>query len=190
MFGLVPAPGAVREYSPDRRWVTKSLPDPAAGADFVFTVPGSEGWLVQGLIARFTADANVATRQPRLFADDQTTRWLEIPAGATVAAAGTDRYTLILGGPTGVTSSPAAAAWGGPTMLYLPPGHRLGADTNNLQVGDQWTVVRIAVIVTTIRGALAAAEAELRRRADEAAAFQEAGRDPAAYFTGQPLGGG
>lgn len=186
MFGLVPQPGAVREFSPDRRWVAKPLSDPAAGTDFVFTVPGSEAWLVQGLIARLTTSAVVGTRQPRLFADDQTTRWLEVPSGSSLAASSTDRYTLILGGPTGVTSSPAAAAWGGPSVLYLPPGHRFGVDTNNLDAGDQWTVVRLAVIVTTIRGALAAAEAELLRRAQEADTFREAGRDPAAYFAGQP----
>jgi len=186
MFGALPAPEAVREFSPDRSWRSFRIPDPAAGADFRVTVPGGEGWLVQGLLATLTTSAVVATRQPRLTADDQTDTWLMIPAGDSPAASTTTQYTLILGGPTGVTSSPASDVWGGPSLLYLPPGHRFGPVTNNLQAADAWTVIRMAVIVVTIRGALAAAEAELRRRAAEADVYREAARHPAAYFVPQP----
>lgn len=118
---------------------------PAAGADFVFTVPANTRMRIISLDATLTTSAAVANRNPALIVDDGANVVGEINAGVNQAASLAQEYTW---GDT----LPFSALFGGnltaplPSNLILPGGWRVRSETTAIDVADQWTNANIHVI--------------------------------------------
>lgn len=117
-------------------------PNPAAGADFTFTVPASARMRVGSFAAIFTASVAAANRNVQIIIDDGTAvdiYWIHdlavsITAGQTINVAGTTTNS-----PTGIVTTIQSVVL--PPNLVLPVGHRLRSQTQNIQAGDQWSAI-------------------------------------------------
>ncbi|HXG40218.1 MAG TPA: hypothetical protein VNJ28_04675 [Candidatus Limnocylindrales bacterium] len=124
------------------------LADPAAGSDWLATVPAGHVWLLEAIGARLITSATVMSRVPNLTVGDGVGTVLEIAPAGPVGAGETKRLAWLpdvgaidaLGG--GVAPLPRIA---------LGPGWTVGTTTLGLQAGDTWTQVRIVVVDLTVR---------------------------------------
>lgn len=125
-----------------RRWRVLAPVDPAAGVDWVIQATGAAALRIVSLRARLVTSAAVANRLVTLFADDSEKVWYQQPATVVQTAGSTTDYCAHTG------ATPGGALGGTLTVplpragLLLLPGHRLGAATALLDVGDQWSTVR------------------------------------------------
>lgn len=122
-----------------------TITNPAAGAEFIIQPPGGAFWRVVGLAFRLVTDANVADRNVNLSLNDQTDTYTECRSGVDQAASLTGRYSAFPGASPGgfaITLVNIALPEGG---ALLQPGHRLTSRTVNIQVGDQYSLIRALV---------------------------------------------
>lgn len=126
-----------------RRWRQINRPNPAVATDWVFTNPGETVLRIVSLVARLTADANVANRTVTLFANNQTVTTYRQEA-TVVQTAGQTRDYCAHTGAVQTPATPTTLSFGLPGEgLLLLPGHRLSVVTANIQVGDQWSLIGI-----------------------------------------------
>lgn len=123
---------------------TVTVANPAAGADWVWTVPSSTAWQIQSIRAQLVTSAAVANRTPVLRVTDTAGNIvLDAPATAAQAASATVVYEWVAG-------VPDQALTGGDLQLELPTGLTLEANwtvqtvTAGIQAGDQWSLIVIA----------------------------------------------
>lgn len=119
---------------------------PAAGADWRHTCPGQGIHRVVAMRAVLTTSAAVANRAVALVLSDGTDDFATIPAGAAIAASQTGVVATIPG-------APAVGAANGPLLLPSPtdgflllPGWSLRTATGLIDVGDQWSAIRLWVV--------------------------------------------
>lgn len=134
--------------TPLRRYPrTVLVPQPAAGSDWSYTVPGGVMWRLVTVLGQFATSAVVASRAPFLTVSDGATVYLKVPPQATQAASNTDQYVWW-------RDAPQYAVGGGVVQpipeLTLMPGYAIAALTTALDVGDQWSGVVLHVIETMI----------------------------------------
>lgn len=124
-----------------RRWRTRKIPNPVAGADWTFKAPGGFYWRITSVVARLVTSAAVANRVVTLRASDQTNTWyaqetpLAVPQNTTV-----DFCAHTGGGGTSGTALTLVLALPSEGLL-LPPGNQLVAVTTAIDVADQWSNV-------------------------------------------------
>lgn len=119
---------------------TVNQPNPAAGADWTFTVPVSARMRVQSFAATFTASATVANRQVALFVDDGANVYWSHVLGSNITASQVATVTGTgTNAPTGVVATTQSFVI--PPGLILPPGHRIRTVTTGIQAGDQWSAI-------------------------------------------------
>ena len=122
-----------------------TVANPAAGADWVATVPTGARWLVQFVSAALTTSAAVATRVPQIQIKDAggTIVW-ENSGDNTVAGVTNAQYSwaggVPLQGNNNVNQMPI------PDFCYLLQGFTIGPLTPGLQAGDQWSAIRVTVV--------------------------------------------
>lgn len=115
---------------------------PAAGADFVYTVPGSIRVRITSLSALLTTAVAAANRLPSIIIDDGANVVAMIPSGNTQAASLAEQYTW-------ADSCPQAALFDNkviaplPSNLILKAGWRVRSNTTAIQAADQWSAVFI-----------------------------------------------
>lgn len=110
--------------------------DPAAGSEFIYTVPANTRLKVRGGYAQLVTDATVANREPTIQIDDGALVFLTTSASAAQTASLTRTYYPIPGGPSGNALS--VYHWPLPHTLILGPGSRVQSVTAALQAGDNW----------------------------------------------------
>lgn len=117
------------------------LPNPALGADPIFTVPGNQVWQVLALTGVLVTSAVVANRRPSVIVDDQTTTLTQVASGIVTAASLTTRYSFT--GGYDLETGAAGAAVSDPFLadVAIPAGYRLRFSTFALDVNDQWSAV-------------------------------------------------
>lgn len=134
--------------------------DPAAGAEFSVTVPGSAVWRVIAIAWSFVTDATVATRFPRL----------EVTDGESVFTrmimVGDQTASLVIPRFAGHGLERADGAGGGVTSgllnpLIMLPGWVIRSVTSNMVAGDNYAAPILYVSETPQRG-LAAGQDALR----------------------------
>jgi hypothetical protein len=119
--------------------------NPAAGADWVFTVPGLSRARVISISATLATAVTVATRFAELVIDDGANVLAEIPAPASQLASLTNDYTW-------ADSAPEFAAIDAvvlaplPANLILPSPFRIRSETTAIQGTDQWSNIWLHVI--------------------------------------------
>lgn len=122
--------------------------NPAAGADFTVTVPSGKFWRLLTMIATLQTSAVVAARAVKLFIDDGTDNLYETGNNDTGHSASiTAQYSFAPGCPMSTTAVPASAVlrhFPVPEMVLMP-GYRIRIVTGALDVGDQWSAIKLLV---------------------------------------------
>jgi len=118
--------------------------NPAAGADWSLTFGSGQRLWIHAIYAQFAASAVAANRQAYLLLKDTAGHvlWELAPsttmtAGATYNLNWTECATLS----TGIAADRVIPL---PTETYLYGGYIIGTSTANIDVGDQWSGIRIA----------------------------------------------
>lgn len=131
-----------------RSRIVSPVASPAAGADWLATVPAGHLWRPFSVTALLTTSAVVANRQVSLVLTDGTLTYATLTAPAVQVASTAVRYTwaaidtfLALG----------LIQNGALPDVDIPPGWTLGVSTVALDVGDQWSAIRLGLIDTTER---------------------------------------
>jgi hypothetical protein len=116
--------------------------NPAAGADWIYTVGTLRRQAVRSFNALFTAAAAVANRQVELIIDDganimwRTSAPVNITANQVVNVSGTGTNA-----PTGIITTDISVVI--PPGLVMPQNWRLRALTTAIQAADQWSAIAI-----------------------------------------------
>lgn len=117
---------------------------PAAGAQFTISVTTGRRWRFQGLSAQLTTSATVANRRVTFFVDDGSNPIIKMTAPADQTASLTVEYYAAAYG-----VQPALASGNHwlpfPDNLYLPFGWRVRSEVDNMQAGDLWEFISLAV---------------------------------------------
>lgn len=135
---------------------------PAAGADWTVTVPAGEYWVVIAANAQLVTDANVAARGPKLAFDAGAAAdtFYETGNSGTGQAASTTKQYSFGPGCAMETASPASGVFStfplpvAPPAMILFPGYRIRMITGAIQVGDQWSNIRLLVMSETMEQTL------------------------------------
>jgi hypothetical protein len=135
------AGAALSRIRGERRDIT--LPAPAAGADWVYTLANGSGFRVLALVWTLTASAQVAKRYPsfRIQDGDGNTRLL-VPDTGEVAAASVATVSAAQNITTATSSSGLIFGLQVPNLI-MDQGWRIGSFTTNLQTEDQISGVRM-----------------------------------------------
>ena len=122
-----------------------ALPNPAAGAELSYSLPGSEYTLVHAVTFKLVTSSSAATRTVFLdFVDGSATIIARHSPGFTQAASKTTVYTF------GVDllsyGANDAAAMGAPLLeMFLRRGQKITTTITNVQSADQISDVRLVV---------------------------------------------
>jgi hypothetical protein len=124
-------------------FVSATVANPGAGADWTFTAPGTTQVRIIGTSATLTTSAAVANRVPELIFDDGAappfafgTPNQSVPASQTVKVGGTNA-------PMGAAANVADVMVSIPQGIILRPGSRISSNTINIQGADQWSNIRV-----------------------------------------------
>lgn len=117
--------------------------NPAPGADWTFLPPGQATYRIMSLRAVLTASAAVANRLTTLSITDGETTWAFMP-GATAITAGLTVAVETYPGAAQHGSLAAGLVLASPTDGWiLRPNWRIVAATTAIDVGDQWSAIRV-----------------------------------------------
>lgn len=113
---------------------------PAAGAEFVDTVPANRRWALQAVAFLLTTSAAVANRTPVLTIDDGANIIWEASNNANVVASTAAKFRAGAGvQQSTITANDFAIAL--PEILLLPAGSRIRTVTGGLQGADAYTAI-------------------------------------------------
>jgi hypothetical protein len=125
--------------------ISQSIANPAAGADWVFTVPAAKQYILKSAYFTLVTSATVATRSVLLVIDDGANRLFRGDTNATQAASLTQIYSAG-SGTIGQTAAIQTNTIGLPTDMPLAAGWRVGTQTLNIQAADQFTGIRLGLL--------------------------------------------
>lgn len=123
-----------------------AVTNPAAGAEWIHTVPTGKFWRIRSILHRLTTDATVANRESRLNIDDGVFNlWQSQNDIAQTASTGV-YYNYAPGCGIGEVASPSSDSrqYSLPALILLP-GYRIRSTTVGIVAGDQYTNIRIMV---------------------------------------------
>lgn len=127
------------------RWYLAPTPQPAAGAEFVYTPTGLGFQRIWSLCFTFTASAAVPVRTPTLRLSDGNQTFWRWGAPATVAALGSVPYCGFEGANPAVSANGIVTFELPHTGLYLRQGDVLSTVTAGLDVADQYSLVGMMI---------------------------------------------
>ncbi len=118
--------------------------NPAAGADWTFTVAAGQRLRLESLSAQLVAANAGVARAVELIVDDGVNVLLRVAANATQPINTTARYSI------GALSTPSTIIATDliiniPTPLILEPGWRVRTNTVNINPADQWSAIWLNV---------------------------------------------
>jgi len=118
--------------------------NPAAGAEFTYTVPTGLRWRVIGITARIVTSIAVGNRLPTVVLNNGSADFLILPAGGIITASMTRDCTWLSG-----VSGYAAGSYvtgGLPVPLIVGPGYVIKSVTEAIQTGDDWAAANLIVM--------------------------------------------
>lgn len=136
-----------RPWRRTRRVITGAAP--AAGADWIVTVPSGKLWRLVGLTASLVTAVAAANRSPRLVVTDGKTTTLILPPVAVQAASLTGAFTWAAHVDSYATAPDQVIAL---PDLTLQAGWTIAVSTTAIQAADQWSIQALLVIETTVKG--------------------------------------
>lgn len=117
--------------------------NPALGADPIFVVPAGKVWHPLALHAVLTTSATVGMREPKLSVQDgSAAEVVSLTTTHEQAASLAFAYTWARGVPREIDTSINRVQSAMP-IIAIPAGYTFRIVTNNIQVGDQWSSVRL-----------------------------------------------
>lgn len=129
-----------------------TVANPAAGAEFLYTIPALRTVILLQAYWVLTCDANVANRVPSIVLTDGTdTIWHNHTATPVTAG-----QVALIGHSAGIMGWESPNAGGsinlGPLPLpcFLNPGFTIGSDNDSIQVGDQISAIRLTMLTEII----------------------------------------
>ena len=121
------------------------LPPPAAGAMWLYTVPGGFWARLVAVRQVFTTSAVVASRNPRIqFQDANNVPVTAVKSGVAVAASSTITTSHVIGS-ADVGSGATGNVFGYLPNMLLPPGWDVTSVVTGLDPGDAFTTVTLVV---------------------------------------------
>ena len=118
--------------------------NPAAGADWVYTVPAGAHQIVRSVSALFTAAVAVANRFPVLTVDNGIAAVVaEVPATAVIVAATAIQLTWAPG--LNQLNVNSVQTMGSPIELRALGGWRVKTVTSGIQAADQWSGIVVVL---------------------------------------------
>lgn len=124
--------------------VSTTVANPAAAADWTYTVPAGVQQTLLSVRAVLTTSATVANRIPVLRITSPTGQIIaDVAALAAQTATTTVTYVWMAGAPSNNVNNVQQMAL--PTGLRLMPGSTIQVITSGLSAGDQWS----AIVITT-----------------------------------------
>lgn len=118
--------------------------NPAAGADWTYTVPVSRRQRIQSLSSTLVTSAAAANRDVQLIVDDGVNVVWQMSAPAAVVAATTQVFSATgTNLPTGIITTTTTLVL--PPGLVLQNGHRIRTATTGIQAGDQWSNIFLMI---------------------------------------------
>lgn len=134
-----------------------ALPNPAAGADWIATVPAGHTWTLLSAQGTLTTSAAVATRLPGLDISDGAGHIIVTEAANVgVTASIVERVGFAVG--DSANQDGVGAALGNrqtvalPSGIVLPAGYTIASRTVNIQAADQWSAVVLTVLDSSAGG--------------------------------------
>lgn len=124
---------------------TYTITQPAAGAEFTRTVPGEGAWYIQAIRFTFVTSAVVATRVVQISITDGQLEYARVLSTAGQGASTTGQYTFA---PYVSAATQGAAGFSALLpfpVLLLDPGSVLTTVTAAIDVGDQYSSIRMRV---------------------------------------------
>lgn len=123
------------------------VPNPAAGADWTFTVPDNRIYRLRAVYWLFTTGAAVANRRVRLAIDDGSNNLFALPASFAQGASEAWDYSVALAAPvlTGASGTGDLASSRSLPDIILLAGYRLRVATANIQAADQFANISLQV---------------------------------------------
>lgn len=117
--------------------------NPAAGADYVITVPANKRWRLLHHHSRLQNSATVANRDPFFTFKDAAGNIFEaVGTNTTFAASTSTRFGVGAHGRSGTTGGNAGEEFQVPIdPLELGAGFVIASSTGALQAGDQWAEI-------------------------------------------------
>lgn len=126
-----------------------TVAQPAAGAEWTFTVPTALNYRLEVIFFTLTTSATVANRGPRVQFKDGSGNVIWETSIAGLAASGTYRFGYARLGPDSInTGSGNTSALTLPDV-WLPGGYVIATNTANKDSGDQFSAVNGIVSVAT-----------------------------------------
>lgn len=123
---------------------TTTIGQPAAGTDWSTVVPGGHTWEVLSVRSTLVTSAAAGARVPVLGMKDSDASYaVRFAPGGSANSSITEPFCWFIGGPPQASlvaefnSQLPSEPW------IVPAGYTLSVATNNLQVGDQWSAVKI-----------------------------------------------
>ena len=139
------------QYSGERPWRRFRdlilVPQPAAGAEWTYAVPGGEVWRLRSIYAELQASAVVANRNARVLLQTGGLTFARLPADTSIAANILGRLTWI---DVGVAYAQGNTQVVPMPVIDLAAGDVISSSTGGLDVGDQWQNVAIQVVRTQV----------------------------------------
>lgn len=123
-----------------------TVPNPAVGADWRHTGPGQGVQRVVALRALLTASAAVANRLVSLVLSDGTDDFAASPLTTAVTAGLAVPVSTFPGAQAGGALTTVLTAAAPTDGWMLLPGWSIRAATTALDVGDQWSAIRLWVV--------------------------------------------
>jgi hypothetical protein len=131
----IEGPGFMRDVLPS---------NPGPGADIVVTVPANARWRPTAFQYAFVTSATVANRTSSLIITDGVNVVFENTQSPVQAASATVVYNWsTLTNITAVVLNQLLNTF--PPLIFLEPGWTIATTTNNIQVGDQYSGIHLAV---------------------------------------------
>ena len=122
-----------------------NVPNPAAGHDWLATVPGGVQWVVLGGMSTLVTSAAVANRVPSSVVTVEGFTVVSVLSGFGVSASNTNAFPIVTSTVLGVLTSETDQSF----LLYpltpLPEGAKIGVTTTGLAAADQWSTISLWV---------------------------------------------
>ncbi len=127
-------------------FLTQTIGNPAPGADWTFTIPTAQRWLILTASGQLATSATVASRIPRIQITDTggTVNWQSGPS-QTIPASTTAQVSAGAGQVT-VTTDAVSVNQAIPGIALMQGAEIIRVSTTNIQGADQWSNVRIRAI--------------------------------------------
>lgn len=119
--------------------------NPAAGADFVVTVPTGALWELIAVSAQLVTAVAVANRAARLVIDDGANTLFAVPNTTVQAASLTTTYSYGAGAGGPMSTDAAFQEAPLPNNVLLPAASRIRSSTGAIQAADQWGAISLLV---------------------------------------------